>query len=390
MRGRGDARGQQIAAGRGRFGRRQAESPKTNPRLGMIPDIGAYLDLPRGNVSDPQAVLKWLESMRVYIFANFKSSVTDLIGLDGVLGEYPKVPPIEEPPEGASATAMKIWDAEITQSVKDKLLLKEEYKKLYGVLLGQMSEASMERIRNTPGGQKAVMDQDPLELLSYVIATHMNNKRYGDIYNITLADNAFYSNKMLPNESLGSYFSRFRTQLFVRQDAYRTAEQELHEHSDEQLAHRYLVGLNSTYSEYLNLLKNRVIPWPETLADAHADTAHFTLTKPSGTASGGPPASNFERKNVFLAGRGGGREGSAGRSGRGRQSGRGSENPGGGSEGRTLRERDATPYKERGVPGEYGTRYGTCHHCQEEGHYAYECRNGPAGEKTARSPSSKK
>ena len=335
MRGRGDARGQQIAAGRGRFGRRQAESPKTNSRLGMIPDIGAYVDLPRGNVADPQLVLKWLESMRVYIFANFKSSVTDLIGLDGVLGEYPEFEKVEDPPEDASAVVLRKWDAAILKSDKENSLLKEEYKKLYGVLLGQMSDASKEKIRDTPGGQKAMMDKDPLELLSYVIATHMNNKRYGDIYNTTIADTAFYNNKMLPNESLGSYFSRFRTQLFVRQDADRTAEREMHEHDDAELAIRYLLGLNSTYSEYLNLLKNRVIPWPETLADAHSDTGQFTLTKPSGTASGGPPAAGLERKNVFVAGRGGGREGSGGRGGRGR----GSENPGGGKEGSTLRER---------------------------------------------------
>ena len=53
--------------------------------------------------------------------------------------------------------------------------------------------------------------------------------------------------------------------------------------------------------------------------------------------------------------------------------------------GTPYRDREATPQRERGgAVQEYGTRYGACNNCGEEGHYAYECKKPPRKNAPAR------
>ena len=56
----------------------------------------------------------------------------DLIGLDGVLGEYPETQEVEDPPEDATPIAVKKWESAVRKSDKQNKLLDEEYGKLYG------------------------------------------------------------------------------------------------------------------------------------------------------------------------------------------------------------------------------------------------------------------
>ena len=59
--------------------------------------------------------------------------------------------------------------------------------------------------------------------------------------------------------------------------------------------------------------------------------------------------------------------------------------------GTPYRDREATPQRERGgAVQEYGTRYGSCNNCGEEGHYAYECKKPPRKNAPARHTSSEK
>ena len=120
-----------------------------------------------------------------------------------------------------------------------------------------------------------------------------------------------------------------------------------------------------------------------------------TRTRP--TSSWAPP--NSEKRNVFAASRGG-RAGSGGRGGRGRGGSSNDAEKGGfdtpGSESRVragtpYRDREATPQRERGgAVQEYGTRYGACNNCGEEGHYGYECKKPPRKNAPARHTSSEK
>ena len=78
MRGRGDGRFQSRGGGRGRYDRGQKE-PRRPIAKGRKSEVGAYLDLPRGQQADPEAVLKWLECIRVWMYTNFESTVKEII-----------------------------------------------------------------------------------------------------------------------------------------------------------------------------------------------------------------------------------------------------------------------------------------------------------------------
>ena len=86
-----------------------------------------------------------------------------------------------------------------------------------------MSEASQTRVKEMPTGKRAMEECDPLGLLTCVVATHTSNKRYEETYNIITALSNFYNNKMTQNEDLAAYYSRCRTLLFVKNEAYRLA-----------------------------------------------------------------------------------------------------------------------------------------------------------------------
>ena len=315
MRGRGDGRFQSRGGGRGRYGRGQGEPHKPIVK-GRKPEVGAYLDLPRGQAADPEAVLKWLECLRVYMYSTYESSIKEIIGIDGVLTDYEEFVEPDDPPDNAGMVAIERWKTASKKYAANIELHKKNCAKLYGVILGQMSEASITRVNEMPAGKRAIEDCDPLEVLTCVVATHMNNKRYGDVYNMTTAIRNFYNNKMYQNEDLASYFSRCRTLLFVKSESYRIADEEEPFHTDEFHAVLFVTGLNSNYLEYINTFKNKVRSWPQTMADANQDAANFLMGRP--VHGGAPP--NSEKRNVFAASRGG-RAGSAGRGGRGRGSG---------------------------------------------------------------------
>ena len=176
-----------------------------------------------------------------------------------------------------------------------------------------MSDASITRVNEMPAGKRAIEDCDPLEVLICAVATHMNNKRYGDVFNMTTAIRNFYNNKMYQHEDLAAYFSMCRTLMFVKSESYRIADEEEPEHTDEFHAILFVTGLNSNYSEYINTFKNKVRSWSQTMADANQDAANFLMVRP--VHGGAPP--NSEKRNVFAASWSG-RAGTGERGGRGR------------------------------------------------------------------------
>jgi Zinc knuckle len=372
MRGRGDKRFQPQGGGRGRFVKKQGEPYKGTSKLGMKPEVGAYLDLPRGKPADPDMVLHWLDCLRVYIISNYESGITEIIGGDGSLNEYPELEEPEEPDDDAGPVQMENWKTEKREYRKALDTFNKDCLKVFGLFLGQMSEGSRNRIKESPLGPKALADRDPLNLLSVVVTTHMNNKRYGDNYNIIAAEIDFFAHKMLHNEDLLKYYTRFKTLLFVRSEAYRVADVDCPDMSDELQSTKFIVGLSSVYLEYVNLFRNKTRPWPLSLDEAQADASNYVLGKPGGQTQNPP---NQERRNVLAASRGGkgGSGGRGGRGGQGEKGERGGLETQGARSGTPYRDREASPLRD-GTVQEYGTRYGKCNNCSEEGHYAYECK----------------
>ena len=65
---------------------------------------------------------------------------------------------------------------------------------------------------------------------------------------------------MTAHEDLAAYYSRCRTLLFVKNEAYRMADEEAPEHTDEFYSVLFITGLNTNYSDYINTFKNKVRP----------------------------------------------------------------------------------------------------------------------------------
>ena len=135
MRGRGDGRFQSRIGGRGRYGRGQGEPHKPIVK-GRKPEVDAYLDLPRGQVADLEAVLKWLEYLRVYMYFTYESSIKEIIGIDGVLSDYQVFFEPEDPPENAGMVAIERWKTASKKYAANVELHKKDCAKLYDVILG--------------------------------------------------------------------------------------------------------------------------------------------------------------------------------------------------------------------------------------------------------------
>ena len=129
-----------AGGGRGRYGRGQGEPYKPIVK-GRKPEVGAYLDLPRGQAADPESVLKWLECLRVYMYGTYESTVKEIIGIDRILYDYAELVEPADPPEGAGLVAIERWKTARKKYESANKLLRKDCAKLYGVLFGQMSEA---------------------------------------------------------------------------------------------------------------------------------------------------------------------------------------------------------------------------------------------------------
>ena len=76
------------------------------------------------------------------MYSTYESTVKEIIGIDGILYDYVEQVEPEDPPEGAGLVAIERW-----KTARKKY---EACAKLYGVLLGQMSEASKTRFNEMP------------------------------------------------------------------------------------------------------------------------------------------------------------------------------------------------------------------------------------------------
>jgi hypothetical protein len=78
---------------------------------------------------------------------------------------------------------------------------------------------------------------------------------------------------MEPGDSLAFYYHRFRALLSGVEEAYNRAKQELPETSyrEVQLALRFTIGLNSSYSAYKQYYEEGLKDWLENLVDAFSE-----------------------------------------------------------------------------------------------------------------------
>lgn len=367
MKGRGDTRGGPGNRGRGYYGRGARGMAKQPARTGTNPLIGAYLDSLPGRDINPGMVTTWIAKMGEYVMTSCESKINLIFGPDGTLGAYPVITPPADPVADASRTEQKKWEARLSEYNKERITFEHDKEKVFGLMLGQMSENSKNRIKETIAGNTSLENHDPRRLLHAIISTHMTDNRLDAEHNLFKINQAFNHFIMQPNDTLAYYYQRFRALLSGLHEAYTRAVIPIPTEANRelQLALKFTMGLNTSYNVYKQYYEDSVRPWPTTLTAAFQDASRFQPRR-----SGGANDSNSGANTNAFAMRG-----------RGRGRGRGGRNPGGrdSGQGRYQPNRGNQPqgdqYETNSTGGsEYGTRKGNCHNCDEPGHYSYECR----------------
>ena len=374
MKGRGDPRSTPSNRGGRGYGRTREIIAKP-ARTGTIAAIGAYLDLLPGRDINPSIVTTWMTKVGEYITANYDSKINQIFGPDGTIGAYPTIIEPIDPPEDASRVELKKWEGKLAKYNKDKQALETDRAKVYGNMIGQISEASKNRIKETVTGSEAMETHDPRLLLQAIISTHLTDNRLGADHNLFKIEQAFNSYTMGKYDTLTYYYQKMRALVSgVKEAKLRTGIDEEAAGDNEarqiQLALKFTNGLNDSYSVYKQYYHDSVKEWPLTLADAFHEASKFVPRRGDMAAEIG--AAGYI--NAFLMrGRGRGR-GRGGRNPGGRDSGRGRHQPGRGHQ----PQRDAvdSTWRTYGGDAEFGTRKGDCRTCGETGHYSFECPKG--------------
>jgi hypothetical protein len=361
-----ETRGRHNTRGRGGF-ERGGRGYHRPARTGTVPAIGAYLD-----IVNPGWLTTWMRKMGEYAMAQYQSKVHQIFGANGTLGNYPDLLEPPDPEDGATRVDQKKWELAYAEWRKETLKLEQDQVQLYGLMLGQMSDESKNRIKETEDGAESMETNNPLQLLSAIISTHMTDNRLGAEHNAYKIGRLFRQLVMMPGEQLSSYYHKFTSLYSGYQEAYRRADEEMPDSAFEegQNALQFTMGLNSTYNVYKQYYEDSLKPWPESIFEAYQEASKFKPKREDHNA-GGPG-----RANAFaMSGRGRGRN-------RGRHGGRGGRE----GRGRYQSNQDSSG----GQPGsasEYGTRAGECYQCGETGHYKWECKAKQASGATSQDSS---
>ena len=355
MKGRGRGKDNNPAGGRANpanGGRGNAgRGAKPPPRTGTVAAIGAFLDL--GREMNHGSVSTWMRKFREYTRTNYKSDISEIFGNEGIPGEYPLyIAPVDIPRDSDFMIQTR-WKRALELYDKNVLTLREDRKQVFGLMLGQISEASKATIRETDSGAAAIIAEDPLLLLRAIILTHLSDPRLGADQNLLRVRMAYETVKMEPNDVLKFYYQRFKALKAGYEDTMRALgvmpefNEAMTAHNELLTGMKFMNGLNSGYRHYVEYYEHRLKDWPDNLEDAYLEMAKVTPKKPAGTV---PP----NNTNILAVKNAGGEKNS------GTDNSKGKSNGDGGKKGTR--------------PG-YGTRSGNCNSCKEPGHYSYECQN---------------
>jgi hypothetical protein len=285
MQGR-EGKGQSANRGSGRNGRGGRGMARPPPRTGTVAAIGAYLDLVPGKEVNPGVVTNWVNKFREYVVTVCETSRINLIfGLDATLGDYPTLTMPTIAQDETNKFVIKMWEIAYSKYIKDVDRLEGDKSKVFGLMVGQMSESSKNRVKETDNGAIAMQEEDPRMLLSVILATHLTDNRLGAEHNLYKIEPAFARYVMEPGDSLSFYHQRFRALLSGVQEAYSRAKIECPPTvcREVQLALKFTMGLNSSYAPYEQYYEDGLKEWPSSVPDAFSEASKF---KPRTTGLG--------------------------------------------------------------------------------------------------------
>ena len=259
MKGRGRGRDNNPAGGRANAancGRENAgRGAKPPARTGTVAAIGACLDL--GREMNHGSVSTWMGKFREYTRANFKSDICEIFGNEGIPGDCPQyVAPADKAAEANFMVSTK-WKRTLELYDKNVMTLREDRKQVFGLMLGQISEASKATIREAETGLAAMTAEYPLLLLRAIILAHLSDPRLGADQNLLRVRMAYETVKMEQNDVLKYYYQRFTALKAGYEDTMRALgvmprnNEVMTAHNEVLTGIKFMNQLNAGYRHYV-------------------------------------------------------------------------------------------------------------------------------------------
>jgi hypothetical protein len=343
--GRNGSGGRYGGRGGGRFG-------GFNPRNNNEKFKGQIETLPvlyYSTSSGAEVVHRFLKEFKIYVMANFIKDMDNIFKLTD-----PKYPEMEEPAEPATGevkniVVMEKWKLKLKDYETWKRKFEEEKVKLSGVMLGQLSPGSMDRLNQVAEGAAAIRDKDPLSLVKAILTTHLTAGKADGETNLYYAEMNFRNMKMYEDEKLPMYYRRFEASVAsVKESATKLTKPE-RAPDDAQCVMHFIHTLNNSYNSYkLAYRRDQLKTKPTKTQEAYEMIILYGPDKmPGDRKYNETNEANYGRRGIFYTNRGG-------RGGRGgRDGGRGR-----------------------------GGRMGTCHICGDPGHWKRDCPKNPEQSKS--------
>ena len=219
--------------------------------------------------TSPEDVESALRDWKTYAMEHY------IRGLDMVLdpeGDYPDFPEPEEPDEaeGENYFARKRWEGEQRAYENDVRAFEADTIKLTGLMLGQMTPESIERVRQDAAGATAIDDKDPRALVQAIRATHYTPLSGGNAGKTLYSALRRWNNlNMGETESVEAFKRRATSELEAVRQAAVAADDEPAVPSDTQATMHFIMCLASKYSDFKReFSRQRITPMPTNLQEA--------------------------------------------------------------------------------------------------------------------------
>jgi hypothetical protein len=290
-RGGGGRQGGRAEYNRGGYDREPQPYTVAVARFdGFTPTVGAVLTCKPSRGVSIEAIGEFVDKIHNYARRTYKSKITEIFGEDRQINEYhdydeDRQALADNAPQQPAADAggqawmeYETWKSNVKQLQKDIHLEEEEKKQLFAVMIGQMSDEVIHRLKMTDEGLEAVNGQDPRVLLEQVFSGLMNDERVTPENNLVNRMRQFQNISMRPDEDIVSFRKRFGLYLSAVRYAIVGAGQDPEQRmaTDHEQAIMFIKGLHDAqFDEFKRMYENTQKEYPENFRDAAAEATRF-------------------------------------------------------------------------------------------------------------------
>ena len=158
---------------------------------------------------------------------------------------------------------VEAWKMEYKHFFGKREKLDFDKAKLTGIILGQMTAESKDRVRQTEDGRTEISEKDPLKLIMAIRATHLTHGNRNKEENLYAAQMRYNGIRMYEHgETIQQYYQRFEHELDAFKQAAKIAEDEKQIPNEKMQALHFIKKLNREYDNFKdaydrNLIKGR-------------------------------------------------------------------------------------------------------------------------------------